>query len=90
MDQDAGTVEDLKHLKLSSGATLNVWCGRQAAIVWTIDITIPAADLYPYERLALYTSDPQHKKVIGILDENIICALRLILKISTFRLCLTT
>jgi hypothetical protein len=69
------TIEELKELKLSPEATLNVWCDRQAEIACQEDITYPDADILPSEKWALFPTTPDYFKITGSLDEVITATL---------------
>lgn len=66
------TIKELKELKLSPEATMNIWCEKRAEAARQNDITIPDAEVLPAEKWALYSTYPQTKKNIGNITEEII------------------
>ncbi len=52
------SIDDLVDLKLSTAATLNCWCDKQANIARTQFIMHADADVYPAEKWALYINTP--------------------------------
>jgi hypothetical protein len=69
------SIDELKDLKLSNTATLNVWCDRQAETAWIQGWTDPEADVYPSEKWAVFTDSPVSRKITGPLNYNIIYTL---------------
>lgn len=73
--QDDGTpwtaTDDLKELKLSHEATLNVWCDRMADQAHLSDHSYPDADVLPSEKWALYSCVPVFHKIMCSLDNAI-------------------
>ncbi len=70
-DTPLETIEDLKELKLSPEATLNMWCDKQAEIACQEDISYPDADILPAEKWALFTTTPDYYEITGKLNEAI-------------------
>ncbi len=74
-DTPWATIQELKDLKLSPEATMNIWCDSRAAIARNQDITIADAEVLPAEKWALYSTYPNTKKITGDLTEGILCQL---------------
>jgi hypothetical protein len=73
--QDKGkewnNTEDLKSLKLSQAAPLNIWCDRQAEQARKMNYSHPDADVLPAEKWAVYSCYPVKRKLTGKLDIGI-------------------
>jgi hypothetical protein len=69
------SIDELKNLKLSNTATLNVWCNHQAEAAWIQGWTDPEANVCPSEKWAVFTETPVSQKITGPLNYNIIYTL---------------
>lgn len=73
--QDGGTkwknIQDLKHLKLTPAAYLNIWCDNIATREREHSTSIPDADVLPIEKWALYSCSPITWKITGHLEKGI-------------------
>ncbi len=71
-NKEWSNIDELKNLKLSNAATLNVWCDRQAEKARKQGWSDPEADVYPSEKWAIFTDTPVLRKITGPLNYNII------------------
>ncbi len=74
--QDKGiewnNIDELKGLKLSNTATLNLWCDHQAVKTCIQGWSDPVEDVYPSEKWAVFSETPILTKITGPLIYNII------------------
>ncbi len=66
------SIEDLLNLKLSSQATLNIFCNHRAAEAYAYSFSDPEGEILPCKKWALYTTFPVTRKLNGKLDESIL------------------
>jgi hypothetical protein len=71
-DMDWESFDDLKELKLSNPATMNIWCDKLADNARQTYFSHPDADVYPNEKWAVFTTSPNTRKITGNLDYNIL------------------
>jgi hypothetical protein len=64
-------ITEVKSLKLSLAAYLNIWCDHQADNARKKNASFPNADALPAEKWAVFSSYPVTRKVIRKLDIGI-------------------